>query len=182
MEEMIKNVVAFLESPIPYLVNAILVLGYLMIKKKAFRNAIDHCRCYDSRIGGGNLLGGAATLSFGIPPLILFLFYKSQFFWTLFLIQVSYSIFAFLTVVWPKLYKQGSVRIESHAFGELSLCGMVAALNIGPLYWISLFPPLKPLIGVVVDLITTVHHVCATVILGIISIGKITTGFSEKVG
>lgn len=179
---MLKDALTFFESPVPYLVNMGLVLAYLMAKKKAYRNSMHHCRCYDARIGGGNLLGGAAALSFGLPSLILFLILDVQFFWTLFLIQLGYSAFALLTVVWPKLYKQGHVRVESHAFGDLSLCGMIAALNIGPLYWIAVFiPPLKPIVGLVVDLITLIHHLCATLVLAIISGGKITTGFSEAV-
>jgi hypothetical protein len=177
---MLKDLLTYFESPIPYLVNMGLVLMFLMAKKKAFRNRIDHCQCYDARLGGGNLLGGAAALSFGAPPLILFLISDIQFFWTLFLIQVSVSAFALITVVWPKLYKNGEVRVESHAFGDVSLCGMVAALNIGPLYWIAVvIPPLKPIVGLVVDLITLIHHLCATIILAIISGGKISTGWSE---
>ncbi len=177
---MLNDLLTYFESPVPYLVNMALVLMYLMAKKKAFRNKIDHCQCYDARLGRGNLLGGAAALSFGAPSLILFLIFDVQFFWTLFLIQVSVSAFAMVTVVWPKLYKQGYVLVESHAFGDVSLCGMVAALNIGPLYWIAVFaPPLKPIIGLVVDLITLIHHLCATIILGAFSGGKITTGWSK---
>jgi len=178
---MLKELLTYFESPIPYLVNMAVVLIYLMAKKKAFRNSIDNCRCYDARVGGGNLLGGAAGLSFGLPPLVLFLIYGLEFFWTLFLIQVSYSAFAFVTVVWPKLYKQGHVRIESHAFGDLSLCGMIAALNIGPLYWFSKIPVIGLIIYILVDIITLIHHLCASIVLGILSGGKITTAFSESV-
>lgn len=176
------TVLAFFESPIPYLINAGIVLAFLMAKKKAYKNATHDCRCLDARIGGGNLLGGAAALSFGLPALTIFLIFKIKFFWTLFLIQIIYSTFAFITIVWPKLYKQGSVKIESHAFGDLSLCGMIAALNIGPLYWIAvLFPPFKPLVGLVVDIIALIHHICATIILFVFSWGKITTGWSKPV-
>ncbi len=180
MEVMIKSALIFFESPIPWLINGFTILFYLLATKKATLTPVDCCRCADKRVGGGNLLGGAAAMSFGSPSLFLFYFLKLDIFWTMFEIQAIYSTIMLVVLVLPKLLKDGTVLIESHAGGEVSLCGMVAALNIGPLYWVSKIPGIGIFIFILVDIITTVHHVFASIILGICSLGRIKTGFSES--
>lgn len=187
---MFEAVTSFFKIPIPwvFLVNGILVLGYLTNTKKALRVTTGRvCRCGDKRVGGGNLFGGAAAMSFGTPTLILYIFTNFETAWVLFIIQATYSFSMFVFVLIPKLRKHGSIIVESHAFNDVSLCGMIAALNIGPFYWFSLWPPARPTISFVVDLITLLHHFCATIILGVIatilwiyhSKYWITTGWSE---
>ncbi len=179
---MLEAVINFARSPISttFIVNGVFVLIFLFWKKKAIRTKRGNlCCCADKRVGGGDLFGGAAGMSFGTPWLFFFLLTGFEFVRCVFLIQFFYSLWMLMFVVVPKWVKHGKVRIESHAFGNLSLCGMVAVLNIGPIFWLSLFPPLKHFVGVIVDRFTWIHHYCATVILWAVSFGRITTGWSK---